>query len=262
MKTPKPRTPARFWQWYFFHYLPHTVIGWFVTRPPIVYSFNCASDSWLIRQLCSVNTLAPTKICRVMTKHGSDKGRRWHNYTTVYSVLFNGYLDKPVRIFELGLGTNNPDLVSSMGSTGRPGASLRGWRELFPLASVYGADIDRSILFRDGRIKTFYCNQLDQASIRQLWAQPDLQDGVDILIEDGLHTLDANISFLEGSIQQLRPGGIYIVEDISADTIEKWRKLLETTYSKRYSNYEFALIVLPSSVNQQDNNLLIVRRKS
>lgn len=37
-------------------------------------------------------------------------------------------------------------------------------RELFPHALVYGADIDRDILFEEDRIKTFYCNQLDSVS--------------------------------------------------------------------------------------------------
>jgi hypothetical protein len=93
-----------------------------------------------------------------MTRHGSDKGKGqgWHNYTTIYSVLFGKLHDQPFLIFELGLGTNNPNFPVNMGINGRPGASLRAWRELFPRALVYGADIDRDILFEEDRIKTFY----------------------------------------------------------------------------------------------------------
>ena len=47
-------------------------------------------ESHLVKQLRTVNTLAPTKMCRVMTKYGSDKGHGSHNYTTVYSALFKG----------------------------------------------------------------------------------------------------------------------------------------------------------------------------
>jgi hypothetical protein len=92
-----------------------------------------------LKQVRSVNALAPTKMCRVMVEYGSDKGKGWYNCTTVYSVLCKACRDQPLRIFELGLGTNNPALPSSMGVYGRPGASLRGWRELFPNAFVYGA---------------------------------------------------------------------------------------------------------------------------
>jgi hypothetical protein len=251
---------ARFCGWYLLFFLPGAVTSWFVKRTPEVYGFDGTGQ--LVSQLRRVNARAPTKMCRVMTKHGSDKGRRWHNYTTVYSTLFNGCRDRPLRIFELGLGTNNPDLASSMGITGRPGASLRGWRELFPHALVYGADIDHAILFQEDRIKTFYCDQLDRAAIRELWLQPDLQDGMDIIIEDGLHTFEANISFLEGSLEHLRPGGTYVIEDIAQETIDRWCDQIKTIYSKRYPAHEFALVTLPNPLNRVDNNLLIIRRAS
>jgi hypothetical protein len=197
-----------------------------------------------------------------MTRHESDKGQGWHNYTTIYSGLFGKRRDQPLRIFELGLGTNNPKLPSSMRDNGRPGASLRGWRELFPHALVYGADIDRDILFEEDRIKTFYCDQLDNIAIRNLWSQPALQDGMDIIIDDGLHTFEANISFLEGSLEHLRSGGIYVIEDILQETIERWHERLETIYSKRFPNHEFAFVELPNSMNpDHDNNILIIRRR-
>ena len=195
-----------------------------------------------------------------MTRHGSDKGRRRHNYTTVYAVLFNACRDKSLRLLELGLGTNNPKLSSTMGVVGFPGASLRGWREYFPNALVYGADIDSAILFQDIQIKTFYCDQLDQTSIRELWLQPELDDGVDIIIEDGLHTFEANVSFLDGSLAHLRPGGIYIIEDIVGSCIDVWCNKIETVYQNKYPNYEFVLVILPNKFNSIDNNLLVIRR--
>lgn len=195
-----------------------------------------------------------------MTRHGSDKGNGWHAYTTVYSALIGTLRGKPLRILELGLGTNNPDRVSSMGLTGIPGASLRGWRELFPSALVYGADIDRNILFREDRIETFYCDQLDQAAISELWSQPDLKGGVDIIIDDGLHTFEGNVSFLDGSLEQLRPGGVYSTEDILRQSIESWHKQLEI-YAQRFPNHEFAFVEIPTSLNDYDSNMVIVRRK-
>jgi len=190
-----------------------------------------------------------------MAKFGSDKGR--NNYTAVYSALFTRRCGEPVRILELGLGSNNEDVLSNMGVFGAPGASHRGWRQLFPHALVYGADIDRGILFQEDRIKTFYCDQLDRSSIRELWSHPELREGADIIIEDGLHTFEANVSFLEGSLDHLRPGGIYVTEDIGWDSIDKWYDRLETIYSKQYPKYEFAFVVLS---NRGHNNLLVVRR--
>ena len=186
-----------------------------------------------------------------MTKYGSDKGSGAHNYTTVYSVLFKQFDDQPIRIFELGLAI-----------VGRPGASLRGWRELFPNARVYGADINRSVLFQEDGIETFYCDQLDKRSIRELWSQPSLQSKVDLIVEDGLHTFEGNISFLENSIESLRPGGIYVIEDIEHSMVTTWKSQLETVYSQCYPQYTFALVLLPNGSSSFDNNMLVCRRRA
>jgi hypothetical protein len=250
---------ARIGLWYLSSYLPRLVASRLVRRVPQVRYFGAAlSSSHLAVLLQDVNAAAPTRVCRVMTKHGSDKGRA-HNYTTVYSALFQGRWDQPLRLLELGLGSNNPDVPSNMGIFGVPGASHRGWRELFRNALLYGADVDRGILFQEDRIKTFYCDQSDQSSILELWSHPELRDGVDIIIEDGLHTFEANVSFLEGSLDRLSPGGIYITEDIMCDVVEDWYDRLETVYSKKYPTYEFALVRVPDPGNQA-NNLLVVRR--
>jgi hypothetical protein len=253
----------RFCRWNCSYYLPRLAASVCVRRTPTVEGFPSGqAPSPLVDELRDINLFAPTRMCHVMTRYGSDKGSGAHNYTAVYSALFGRLRDRPLRIFELGLGTNNPNLPSTMGATGHPGASLRGWRELFPHASIYGADIDRDILFEEDRIKTFYCDQLDGAAIRELWEQPELRDGVDIIVEDGLHTFEANVSFLDGSLEHLRPGGVYVVEDIKETTFEKWRNRLESVYTKRFPDYEFALAILPGSFSPYGNNLLIVRRRN
>jgi hypothetical protein len=125
---------------------------------------------------------------------------------------------------------------------------------------VFGADIDRNCLFQDNRIQTFWCDQLSVQAIRDLWAQSALQGGMDIIIDDGLHTFDGNASLLSGSLEHLRPNGIYVIEDITRDDFERWREQLPI-YSARYPDYEFVLAKLPSSSNDWDNNLLIIQRR-
>jgi SAM-dependent methyltransferase len=250
---------VRFAWWFIVSYFPRLVMSQFVNRPLQVRRFGASQSACHIGlQLESVNVIAPTKMCRIMTKNGSDKARV-HRYTVVYSALFGSRYGQALRVFELGLGTNDPEAPSSMGVFGVPGASLRGWRELFPHALVYGADIDRRILFREERIKTFYCNQLDLSSVRELWSDPELQGGVDIIVEDGLHTFEANVSFLEGSLGNLRPGGIFVIEDILPEHVDNWYHRLETTYSKQYPTHEFAFVVFPYLKNAHDN-MLVVRR--
>src|SRR5713101_8031943 len=153
--TPRMVQSVRFQWWCLSSYVPRLVISRLFKQTPQVRGFGAALvPSHLAKQLQGVNVVAPTKMCYVMSKYGSDKGRV-HRYTAVYSVLFKERYNQALRVFELGMGSNNPDVQSNMGVFGAPGASLRGWRELFPHALVYGADIDRTILLEEDRIKTF-----------------------------------------------------------------------------------------------------------
>lgn len=259
--SPGAYLQARLW-WRCRLYWPSLAASRIAKNRPLVFGFpSRASD--LVNELRDINVLAPTEMCRVMNRRGSDKGVGGrHNYTPVYSALLGRLRGQQIRIFELGLGTNNEGIAANMGSDGIPGASLRGWKELFPKALVYGADIDHGALFEEDRIMTFYCDQLDANSIQQLWAKPALQGGMDVIIEDGMHTFKGSISFLDGSIEQLRPGGIYVIEDITKATLGQWLDELETKYSTRFPNHDFALVELPDSFKRFDNNLLIIRRNS
>lgn len=164
---------------------------------------------------------------------------------------------KPIRIFELGLGTNNINLPSNMGANGRPGASLYGWAEFFPNAKVFGADIDRDILFRTERIETFYCDQTSVSDIKTLWEHPSLSENFDIIVEDGLHKFDANVCFLENSLHKVRSGGYYIVEDIDVSNIDLFSDKMKT-WRITFPNCDFTLLRIPCN-NWQDNNLLVVK---
>jgi hypothetical protein len=250
------RRVSAYW-WYGKFYLPRRIASTVIRRTPVV----TGEPSDFVDRLREINVFAPTAMCRTMTSYGSDKGNSWHNYTAVYSELFGKLRGRALRIFELGLGTNNPQLASTMGVDGRPGASLRGWRELFPKALIFGADIDRDILFSEDRIQTFYCDQTDSTAIRNLWAQPVLQDEMDIIIDDGWHRFAGNASFLAGSLDHLRAGGFYVVEDIRGVELDQWREALPA-YAKQYPNCDVALLELPSAFNNYDNNLVIIRKRS
>jgi hypothetical protein len=260
--SPEAYNHVRYYWWQGSFYLPRRLASRFVRHAPTVHGFPSNAPASLAGQLRGVNVFAPTPLCRTMTRHGSDKGQGWHNYTTIYAELLAKLRGDKLRILELGLGTNNPTLASSMGAGGRPGASLRGWREIFPEARIYGADIDRDILFEEERIQTFYCDQCDAVAIQDLWDQPALREAaMDIIIDDGLHTFEGNISFLEGSLAHLRPGGIYVIEDLLQETVPRWLEVLQNVYAKRFPGHEFALVELPNARNRGDNNLLIVRSR-
>ncbi len=202
-----------------------------------------------------------TILCEIMRRRGSDKST-WHNYTKLYHLLFNQGIGKKISIFELGMGTNNPSVKSNMEGNGYPGSSLRGWKEYFIDARVFGADIDREILFEEEGIKTFYCDQTDQSSIRQMWSREELREEMfDIIIDDGLHEYEANITFLESSLHKLKKGGIYIIEDMLPWTVSRFESDMERL-REDHADFEFDMIDIPYERNTTDNSILIARKIS
>ncbi len=163
--------------------------------------------------------------------YGSDKGSNkrsghvfdWNpkSYSDLYSLLFESKKLEIKCVFECGIGTNNPQFPSSMGERGKPGASLRAWRDYFPNSEIFGADIDKSILFNEQRIRTGYVDQLTRKSIQQFLAEFKLHD-IDIVIDDGLHTFEAAINLFEEVSPKLANNGIYLIEDIHPNEIKKF----------------------------------------
>ena len=207
-----------------------------------------------------------TPLCEIMGRNQSDKGdmnilESWHNYTTFYYSIFTPLRYKKLRIFELGLGTNNISIPSNMGSNGRPGASLYGWEEFFPNSDIFGADIDKDILFNSDKIKTFYCDQTNPYIIKQMWKEQPLQENFDIIIADGLHTFNANVCFFENSIHKLNKNGYFIIEDIRQYEEEFFFIMIEE-WEQQYTDCSFTLLKVPSSRNSTDNTLLVVFRSS
>jgi hypothetical protein len=160
---------------------------------------------------------------------GSDKANR-HKYHCLYGPILKNR--NAIRgILEIGIGTTFMDVVSTMGAQGTPGASLRAFRDFLPNAQIYGADIDRRILFQEERISTYYVDQTDPAAMKNLADQTP--NDLDLIIDDGLHSPDANIAVLTFAIRKVRIGGWVVIEDIREKALPVWdvvAALLPTTF--------------------------------
>ncbi|GHS86572.1 hypothetical protein FACS189487_01120 [Campylobacterota bacterium] len=199
-------------------------------------------------------------------KYGSDKGSRkldkgghpyaWapHTYADIYDLLFYPIREQVRNIFECGIGTNNPDLRSSMGVNGKPGASLRAWRDYFPNALVWGADIDRDVLFAEDRIKTGFIDQTNPAIIQEFFKHTGTQK-FDIIVDDGYHCFAAGSTLFQYAFPYLENGGIYVIEDVVAvqDWDNGYAQFFKTKYPWLRPNY--------IKMNQFDNNLIIIRKE-
>jgi hypothetical protein len=156
----------------------------------------------------------------------SDKST-YHNYHILYSYIFNKLdTNKNLNIFEVGLGTNNPDLLSTMNINGNiigsPGASLFSFRDYLPNSNIYGADIDKYILFECDRIKTCYIDQLDINTFDNIKTNfGDIK--YDLIIDDGLHSIGANLNTLLFALNNINDNGWIVIEDIIQ--IDNWRSI-------------------------------------
>jgi hypothetical protein len=157
------------------------------------------------------------------------------------------------RVFECGLGTNNPNLPSNMGTEGRPGASLRVWKDYFPNAMIFGADIDPTILFEEERIKTFYVDQTSKNSIDELWRQIELSD-FQLMIDDGLHNFEAGICLFENAISKLAANGYYIIEDVHPYNMLRYKSY----FSQKKFKVEYVSLYRPD-IPLGDNQLVVIR---
>jgi predicted methyltransferase len=138
----------------------------------------------------------------------------------------------------------------------KPGASLRGFKEYFPKGEIYGADFDKTILFQEDRIHTFYVDQTDPESIKDLWTQIDGE--FDIMIDDALHTFEANKTFFLNSVHKLSKNGIYIIEDVSNADLPKWDEEIPKMHIC-YPDLKFSIVNMHFE-NSDVLHLIVIQR--
>lgn len=191
----------------------------------------------------------------LMNKYGSDKGgnNKTHNFSDFYSQLFINR-ESVKKILEVGLGTSNTKIASNMGEKGVPLASLRAWRDYFYNAKIYGADIDENILVNEENIQTFYVDQTNIESINEMWAAISEKD-FDLIVDDGLHTYQANMCLLENSLNFLSINGIYVIEDVYRKQIKLYVKYL----TKLKLNFTIVDIYHDKTIS---NNCIILIKKN
>jgi hypothetical protein len=123
---------------------------------------------------------------------------KWLHYFEIYERHFSRFRGQEVHIAEIGIYS---------------GGSLEMWRDYFgPKAHIYGVDIepDCKVYERDG-VKIFIGDQADRAFWRHFCTKvPKL----DIVIDDGGHEYEQQVVSLEELLPHLRPGGVYLCEDV------------------------------------------------
>lgn len=149
----------------------------------------------------SINELA--------NKYGSDKGTNFsfaNGYASHYDEIFSPLKNKLINILEIGLVLENTT------------APIKIWQDYFPLSNVHGFDIQDCKNIENEQTKFF---QGDQRNTNDLRAAVDYFNvGFDIIIDDGIHTSEAQQKSLGVLFPYLNKDGFYIVEDVSLPEIK------------------------------------------
>ena len=123
---------------------------------------------------------------------------KFKHYFDIYHRHLSKFVGESVHVVEIGV---------------QSGGSLEMWRQYFgPKSHVTGIDIDEKCKYYGNSATTIVIG--DQAN-RSFWKEfREHSAPVDVLIDDGGHQPEQQMVALEEMLPYLRPGGVYICEDV------------------------------------------------
>lgn len=122
---------------------------------------------------------------------------KWMHYFEIYHRHFERFRGRPVTVLEFGVNQ---------------GGSLQMWRDYFGRkAAIHGVDIDpRCEKLSKGRTRIHIGDQEDRDFLRSL---ADEVGPIDVVIEDGGHTMGQQIATFEEIYPRMAPDGVFLTED-------------------------------------------------
>jgi 23S rRNA U2552 (ribose-2'-O)-methylase RlmE/FtsJ len=123
---------------------------------------------------------------------------KWIHYFDIYHHHFSKFVGRDVCVLEIGVYS---------------GGSLEMWRHYFgSKCRIYGVDIEEACkCYENEYTEIFVGDQED----RDFWKDfKERVPAIDIIIDDGGHQSEQQIVTLEEMLPHLRPGGVYLCEDV------------------------------------------------
>jgi len=131
---------------------------------------------------------------------------KWRHYFEIYDRHFQRFRGEPVHVVEIGVGQ---------------GGSLRMWKEYFgPQAHIYGIDINPACrCLEEERISILTGDQEDTVFLAGVAARIPV---IDILIDDGGHTMAQQTRTFEALFPHISATGVYLCEDLHTSYWSAW----------------------------------------
>lgn len=156
-------------------------------------------------------------------KHEGRLIHKWHHYFEIYDKHLSRFRGKPISVLEFGVSQ---------------GGSLEMWKHYFgPQAAISGVDINPNCKqLEESGIQIFIGDQQDREFLRALAKK---LPSIDVLIDDGGHTMEQQIATYEELFPLVAPNGVYLVEDLHTSYWKKWgggyrRSRTFVEYSKHF----------------------------
>jgi hypothetical protein len=131
---------------------------------------------------------------------------KWHHYFGIYHRHFERFRGRSPVVLEIGVSH---------------GGSLQMWRHYFGKgARIIGVDINPHCAgFAEDQIEVLIGDQADRSFLRGLRQRVPR---VDILIDDGGHTMAQQIATFEELYLHVHAEGVYLCEDLHTSYWPKW----------------------------------------
>lgn len=160
---------------------------------------------------------------------GTDKGTS-HSYLPVYESIFDNFLEKKENISVLEIGIQY-------------GGSIFSWYELHEGSYVIGIDINDNNINYDlieKMQKDRYSIIIDNAYSDNIVAQikSKFPNGIDFIVDDGPHSIDSQIKFIEMYLPLLTGDGIAVIEDIASSS---YLQILENKVLEDHPNMSYII---------------------
>ena len=131
-----------------------------------------------------------------------------HSYIDLYQTLFESKKESATHILEIGIGP----------TPHANGGSIMMWADYFTNANIYSTDIIsidavRSALIVHPRIHLYTSNNAYNANfVKSAFLSKNIQ--LDMMLDDGPHTLESMIDFIQLYSPLMKADGILAIEDL------------------------------------------------
>ena len=123
---------------------------------------------------------------------------KWRHYFPIYEKHLARFVGQSPTVLEIGIFS---------------GGSLGMWRDYFGDGlELYGVDIELACRAYEDQATVLIGDQADPRFLQNVIAATPA--GLDVVLDDGGHEAYQQIASLEALLPHLRPGGVYICEDI------------------------------------------------